>query len=152
MQPQGTVGAVAIDSEGRIFAGTSTGGTCCKYPGRVGDSPLIGCGCYADDEAGGASCTGLGEGIMRIVMAKSALDLLRGDSFQGDGPAAQQRDAAHSQSQAVAEASVWMLEKRGRAKGGLILLDRDGHPGIAFSTPSMAYGLVEPGGQFRIFP
>jgi L-asparaginase / beta-aspartyl-peptidase len=151
-QPQGTVGAVAIDSEGRIFAGTSTGGTCCKYPGRVGDSPLIGCGCYADAEAGGASCTGLGEGIMRIVMAKSAVDLLRGDSFQDDGRAVQKRTAAASQAQAVAEASVWMLAKRGKATGGLILLDRDGHPGVAFNTPNMAYGLVEPGGQFRIFP
>src|ERR1700730_3179809 len=48
----GTVGAVALDSEGRLFAATSTGGTCCKFPGRVGDSPLIGCGCYADAEAG----------------------------------------------------------------------------------------------------
>ena len=150
-QPQGTVGAVAIDSEGRIFAGTSTGGTCCKYSGRVGDSPLIGCGCYADVEAGAASCTGLGEGIMRIVMAKTAVDLLRGDSFH-DGRAVQKRTAASSQAQAVAEASVWMLAKRGRATGGLILLDRDGHPGVAFNTPNMAYGLVEPGGQFRILP
>ncbi len=48
---QGTVGAVAIDRDGRLFAATSTGGTCCKLPGRVGDSPLIGCGCYADSEA-----------------------------------------------------------------------------------------------------
>ena len=55
---QGTVGAVALDKDGRLFAGTSTGGTCCKLPGRVGDSPLIGCGCYADTEHGGVSCTG----------------------------------------------------------------------------------------------
>ncbi|MGH9866320.1 MAG: isoaspartyl peptidase/L-asparaginase family protein, partial [Candidatus Acidiferrales bacterium] len=53
----GTVGAVARDVQGRIVAATSTGGTCCKFPGRVGDSPLIGCGCYADTEAGGISCT-----------------------------------------------------------------------------------------------
>ncbi|MGC1933785.1 MAG: isoaspartyl peptidase/L-asparaginase, partial [Candidatus Acidiferrales bacterium] len=65
----GTVGAVARDAQGRIAAGTSTGGTCCKFPGRVGDSPLIGCGCYADAEAGGVSCTGHGEAIMKIVMA-----------------------------------------------------------------------------------
>ncbi|MGH9706559.1 MAG: isoaspartyl peptidase/L-asparaginase, partial [Candidatus Acidiferrales bacterium] len=61
----GTVGAVALDASGGLFAGTSTGGTCCKFPGRVGDSPLIGCGCYADAEAGGVSCTGHGEGIMK---------------------------------------------------------------------------------------
>src|SRR5712664_3235252 len=74
---QGTVAAVAIDREGRLFAATSTGGTCCKLPGRVGDSPLIGCGCYADSEAGGVSCTGYGEAIMKIVMAKTAVDFLR---------------------------------------------------------------------------
>ena len=58
---QGTVGAVALDNAGRLFAATSTGGTCCKLPGRVGDSPLIGCGCYADSQAGGVSCTGHGQ-------------------------------------------------------------------------------------------
>src|ERR1700736_3575411 len=74
---QGTVGAVAMDRNGQLFAATSTGGTCCKLPGRVGDSPLIGCGCYADLEAGGVSCTGYGEAIMKIVMAKTATDFLR---------------------------------------------------------------------------
>src|SRR2546425_11566078 len=73
----GTVGGVALDRYGSLIAGTSTGGTCCKMPGRVGDSPLIGCGCYADVEAGGVSCTGWGEAIMKIVMAKTAVDLLR---------------------------------------------------------------------------
>src|SRR5207245_11787132 len=73
----GTVGAVAQDCNGNIAAGTSTGGTLGKHAGRVGDSPLIGCGCYADAEAGGVSCTGWGEAIMKIVMAKTAVDLLR---------------------------------------------------------------------------
>ncbi len=72
---QGTVGAVALDANGNLFAATSTGGTCCKLPGRVGDSPLIGCGCYADSEAGGVSCTGYGEAIMKIVMAKTAVPI-----------------------------------------------------------------------------
>ena len=72
-----TVGAVAMDRKGHLYAGTSTGGTCCKVPGRVGDSPMIGCGCYADEQAGGVSCTGWGEAIMKIVMAKTAVDLLR---------------------------------------------------------------------------
>ena len=84
---QGTVGAVALDRDGRLFAGTSTGGTCCKLPGRVGDSPLIGCGCYADSEAGGVSCTGYGEAIMKVVMAKTAVDILRTSaSSQHDCP------------------------------------------------------------------
>src|SRR2546428_9047574 len=55
----------SLDRYGSLIAGTSTGGTCCKMPGRVGDSPLIGCGCYADVEAGGVSCTGWGEAIMK---------------------------------------------------------------------------------------
>src|SRR5260370_15338397 len=74
---QGTVGAVAFDRDGRLFAATSTGGTCCKLPGRVGDSPLIGCGCYADAEAGGVSFTGYGQAIMKVVMAKTAAAFLR---------------------------------------------------------------------------
>src|SRR5437899_413656 len=73
---QGTVGAVALDRDGRLFAATSTGGTCCKLPGRVGDSPLIGCGCYADSAAGGVSCTGYGDAIMKIINANAAADLL----------------------------------------------------------------------------
>ncbi|PYU11181.1 MAG: hypothetical protein DMG37_17755, partial [Acidobacteria bacterium] len=83
---QGTVGAVALDKDANLFAATSTGGTCCKLPGRVGDSPLIGCGCYADYEAGGVSCTGYGEAIMKIVMAKSAVDLLRQSPICVDTP------------------------------------------------------------------
>ena len=73
---QGTVGAVALDENGRLFAATSTGGTCCKLPGRVGDSPLIGCGCYADSETGAVSSTGYGEAIMKVVLAKTAADFL----------------------------------------------------------------------------
>src|SRR2546429_2196376 len=83
---QGTVGAVAIDSKGALFAATSTGGTCCKLPGRIGDSPLIGCGCYADSEAGGVSATGYGEAIMKVVMAKAAVDLLRRPATCVDTP------------------------------------------------------------------
>ena len=92
---QGTVGAVAMDREGRLFAATSTGGTCCKLPGRIGDSPLIGCGCYADSEAGAVSCTGYGEAIMKIVMAKAATDLLRG-AHNTDAMAAARADRENS--------------------------------------------------------
>jgi len=69
-----TVGAVALDVDGNIAAGTSTGGTVNKAPGRVGDSSLIGCGCYADNQSAAASCTGWGEPIMKLVLAKWAAD------------------------------------------------------------------------------
>jgi L-asparaginase / beta-aspartyl-peptidase len=129
---QGTVGAVAMDKEGRLFAATSTGGTCCKMPGRVGDSPLIGCGCYADAEAGAVSCTGYGEAIMKILMAKTAADFLR--------------DVAHASAMKAAEQAIEILAQRTHATGGLILLDRQGNPGWAFNTPRMAYGYIKSDG------
>ncbi len=131
---QGTVGAVALDKDGRLFAATSTGGTCCKLPGRVGDSPLIGCGCY-----GGVSCTGLGEAIMKIVMAKTAVDFLRYPPRELATP----KEAADH----AAQESVLLLKERGRGTGGLILLDRDGTPAFAFNTPRMAYGYVAADGS-----
>jgi beta-aspartyl-peptidase (threonine type) len=133
---QGTVGAVALDRDGRLFAATSTGGTCCKLPGRVGDSPLIGCGCYADSEAGAVSCTGYGEAIMKIVMAKTAADFLRST------PEATVPDSAMR----AARQAVQILASRTHATGGLILLDREGNPGWAFNTPRMAYGYVQSAG------
>ncbi|PYT50795.1 MAG: peptidase T [Acidobacteria bacterium] len=146
---QGTVGAVAIDRDGRLFAATSTGGTCCKLPGRVGDSPLIGCGCYADSEAGGVSCTGYGEAIMKIVMAKTAVDLLRSRVTCVDPIAA--ADACDlSSADLAAREAVHLLGKRTHATGGLILLDRHGNPGFAFNTPRMAYGYVALDGNFVI--
>lgn len=134
----GTVGAVAIDAHGHIAAGTSTGGTCCKRAGRVGDSPLIGCGCYADDEAGGVSCTGHGEAIMKIVMAKAAVDLLRAGSVDSNAP------------QRAAEDCIRLLEKRTHSQAGLIVLDRNGATGAAFNTQRMAWGRVLPDGSFFV--
>jgi beta-aspartyl-peptidase (threonine type) len=168
----GTVGAVAIDRSGHMVAGTSTGGTCCKLPGRVGDSPLIGCGCYADQEAGGISCTGHGEGIMKIVMAKMAADLL--GAAESAGSSSRKRranvksarvsaaaakavalaagDGSQHTAQFVADACVRKLAHRAHTTGGLILLDRDGNPGAAFNTPRMAYGFVDTQGKFKVFP
>lgn len=79
---QGTVGAVAIDREGRLFAATSTGGTCCKLPGRVGDSPIIGAGLYVDSTAGAAGGTGVGEEIIRIGGSLMIVESMRA----GRGP------------------------------------------------------------------
>ena len=130
---QGTVGAVALDDQGRLFAATSTGGTCCKLPGRVGDSPLIGCGCYADYETGAVSSTGYGEAIMRVVLAKTTCDFLR---------------PAGSNPTRAAQAAVQLLAKRGKGTGGVILLDKNGNPGYAYNTPRMAFGHVNPDGSF----
>jgi beta-aspartyl-peptidase (threonine type) len=137
---QGTVGAVALDQHGHLFAATSTGGTCCKLPGRVGDSPLIGCGCYADEEAGGASCTGYGEAIMKIVMAKTAVDFLRRQ------PEHDERESVLAQR--AAQDAVNLLAARGKGTGGLILLDRSGIPALAFNTPRMAHGYVASDSSF----
>src|SRR5258707_7921566 len=136
---QGTVGAVAIDANGNLFAATSTGGTCCKLPGRVGDSPLIGCGCYADSEAGGVSCTGYGEAIMKIVMAKTAVDFLRNPVGSDSNPASilPTPSTPYVASLAAREA-VTILAARTHATGGLILLDRQGHPAFAFNTRRLA--------------
>jgi beta-aspartyl-peptidase (threonine type) len=144
---QGTVGAVAIDDAGHLFAATSTGGTCCKLPGRVGDSPLVGCGCYADSEAGGASCTGYGEAIMKVVLAKTAVDFLRRPAVCVD-PADSGDACDLSTADLAARDAVHLLAKRTHGTGGLILLDRYGNPGFAFNTPRMAYGYVAPDGAF----
>jgi len=121
--PMGTVGAVALDANGRIAAATSTGGTQDKLPGRVGDTPVVGAGMYADDQAGGASATGWGEGILRVVLCKTAVDLLRCEV-----PPAE----------AGARAIETLVRVRGR--GGLILVDRLGRTAAVFNTPRMARG------------
>ena len=148
---QGTVGAVAIDAEGRLFAATSTGGTCCKLPGRVGDSPLIGCGCYADSDVGGVSCTGYGEAIMKVVLAKTAADFLRHPPDAEIHPGiVLPKQHSPTPASLVARAAVHILAKRTHATGGLILLDRQGNPGFAFNTPRMAYAYVAGDGNFVV--
>jgi beta-aspartyl-peptidase (threonine type) len=127
----GTVGAVAIDGSGRLAGGTSTGGTFFKYPGRVGDSPLVGCGCYAADAAA-VSCTGHGESIMKIVMAKVAADLV---------------ESGHD-AQSAADAAVRRLMDRTNGAGGLIVVDRMTRVGAAFSTPMMAWGSITEAGLY----
>jgi len=152
---QGTVGAVAMDRDGALFAATSTGGTCCKLPGRVGDSPLIGCGCYADSEAGGVSCTGYGEAIMKVVMAKAATEFLRNpkgtcEDFSKSACAILPKVVVPDVASLAARVAVQVLAKRTGATAGLILLDRHGNPGLAFNTPRMAYGYVAENGAYMI--
>ena len=118
-----TVGAVALDREGNLAAATSTGGTLNKAPGRLGDSSLIGCGCYADNESAAASLTGWGEPIMKLVLAKWAAD----------------RVLAGNLPEWISHEAINYLKARVNGHGGIILLDAKGHIGIAHNTPRMAW-------------
>ncbi|GHO48369.1 isoaspartyl peptidase/L-asparaginase family protein [Ktedonospora formicarum] len=129
-EKHGTVGAVAIDSQGHLAAATSTGGIFNKYPGRVGDSPLVGCGYYADEIAA-ASCTGDGEDFIRLLIAKRASD------FVADGMNAQE----------AAEAAIKVLGARASGTGGLITVDRRGNIGFAYSTQQMSRAYMLDGMQ-----
>jgi len=120
-----TVGAVALDRDGNLAAATSTGGTLNKAPGRLGDSSLIGCGCYADNQSAAASLTGWGEPIMKLVLAKWAAD----------------RVLAGNMPEWVSPEAMNYLKARVNGHGGIILLDGKGHIGIAHNTPRMAWAL-----------
>ncbi len=121
-----TVGAVALDVHGDLAAATSTGGTLNKTPGRVGDSSLIGCGCYADNLAAAVSLTGWGEPIMKLVLGKWATD----------------RVAAGTHPELAAREAIAYLYNRLGGHGGIILLGPDGRFGFAHNTPAMAWGLA----------
>ena len=123
-----TVGAVGLDKNGNLAAATSTGGTLNKTPGRVGDSSLIGCGCYADNQSAGVSTTGWGEPIMKLVLAKWTAD----------------RVAAGAPPQQAASEAIAYLQKRLSGHGGIIVLDGQGRVGIAHNTPRLAWGFATP--------
>lgn len=127
--PGDTVGAVAVDAAGHVAAATSTGGTFNKHPGRVGDSPLIGCGAYADDRTGAVSATGEGENLMKVVISKSACDLL----------------ARGMTAQEAAEAAIALLADRTGGRGGIVVLGRRGDVGMAHNTSGLAYAYIEEG-------
>lgn len=133
-EQHGTIGAVAIDSDGNLAAATSTGGIHNKYHGRVGDSPLVGCGFYADENAA-ISCTGQGEDFIRLLIAKRAADFVaRGDTAR-----------------TAAEAAIAVLGAKANGTGGLIVVDRLGNVGFAWNSQHMTYaymceGQEEPAG------
>src|SRR5271165_6996263 len=118
-----TVGAVALDREGNIAAATSTGGTLNKAPGRLGDSSLIGCGCYADNLSAAVSTTGWGEPIMKLVLAKWTAD----------------RVLAGNLPEWAAQEAMNYLKQRVNGHGGIIVLNTLGQFGIAHNTPRMAW-------------
>jgi len=115
------VGCVARDAAGQVAAATSTGGMVLKHAGRVGDSALIGAGTYADDRAGAASCTGLGEAFMKAAGAKVAVEAM----LAGAPP-----DAAARQALAAV--------RRYGGDGGIVCVDAAGRLGFAFNTRGMS--------------
>ena len=121
----GTVGAAAIDSSGGLAAATSTGGLMNKYPGRVGDSPLVGCGFYADEYAA-VSCTGYGEDFVRLLIAKRAAE------YVAQGYTAQR----------AADEAMNMLATRTSGTGALIVVDVLGRVGFAKVSQHMPYASI----------
>jgi L-asparaginase / beta-aspartyl-peptidase len=127
----GTVGAVALDRSGHLAAGTSTGGTTNKRPGRVGDSPIIGSGTYADDRTCAVSATGQGEYFMRAVVAHDVCALV---------------DYKKMSLGEAAEAVIGKVGALG-GQGGLIALDGRGTMAMPFNTEGMYRGSIGPDGQ-----
>eukprot|EP00929_Paragymnodinium_shiwhaense_P007746 TRINITY_DN111661_c0_g1_i1.p1 TRINITY_DN111661_c0_g1~~TRINITY_DN111661_c0_g1_i1.p1 ORF type:complete len:382 (-),score=83.40 TRINITY_DN111661_c0_g1_i1:41-1135(-) len=122
-----TVGAVAMDAEGRLACATSTGGVTAKKKGRVGDSPIPGCGGYADDHVGAASSTGHGEAILRTTLCRHAL-WLREQGQSGSAAANAALDHMHQRCQ-----------EQGGGTGGLIMITADGEVVKAFNTKRMVW-------------
>jgi L-asparaginase / beta-aspartyl-peptidase len=123
-----TVGAVALDQRGDLAAATSTGGMPGKPPGRVGDSPFIGTGVYANNRSAAVSTTGHGELIIPIVWAKSAADLI----------------TSGMTTEEAARQSIQLLAPT-KAKGGIIMIDQRGAPAVAWNTPHLAFAYLDPG-------
>jgi len=126
-----TVGAVALDIHGNVAAATSTGGVALKFPGRIGDTPLIGCGNYADNEAGACSATGIGEIAIRLVLSKTVCDQMR----------------AGCSAQEAVENSIRTVNRRIPDTAnhmGLIAVDKNGSIGIAHNSPDICYAYMRP--------
>jgi L-asparaginase / beta-aspartyl-peptidase len=125
-----TVGAVARDAHGHLAAATSTGGIVGKHPGRVGDSPVLGAGTYADDTRGASSATGRGEGILRLTLsARAVASMASGLSPQ----------------QAASEAVAALLTRIG-SEAGMILVAPSGQIGLARTTETMSWAAAWDGG------
>lgn len=130
----GTVGAVALDNEGNLAAGTSTGGMTNKRYNRVGDSPIIGAGTYADNNFCGVSCTGHGEYFIRKVVAYDVIAMMNYLKLS------------------VIDAAQSAINKQTEfgGSGGLIALDKDGHVAMPFNTPGMYRAYITESGKIFI--
>jgi len=127
----GTVGAVAVDIDGHVAVATSTGGLTAKRWGRVGDSPLIGAGTYADDRSAAVSATGSGEYFIRAVAAHQLAERIR---IGGEGL------------QQALDAVLADIRELG-GKGGLIAVSADGDAAWGFTTPAMYRGMADATGR-----
>jgi len=130
---KGTVGCVAIDQFGNIAAGTSTGGRTDKMPGRVGDSPLINCGTYANNKTCGVSATGVGELFIKNTACYQISALME---FKG-----------YTLKQAAEEVIFQILPKD---SGGIIAIDKDYNYQLLFNTSSMLRGVANSDGMFDV--
>jgi beta-aspartyl-peptidase (threonine type) len=131
----GTVGAVAVDPQGNLAAGTSTGGLTNKWPGRVGDSPIIGAGTYADNEACAVSCTGVGEFFIRYAVAHEIVALVKYRQL--------------SVQQAAEKVLHGKLEKIG-GEGGVIVLDPRGNAAAVYNSEHMSRGSITRSGKVQV--
>jgi len=131
-QKYGTIGAVARDKQGNLAAATSTGGIVNKKWGRVGDSPIIGAGVYADNATCAVSTTGYGEDFMRTVLAKRVSDLI---------------ELKNLDAQLAVKQAIDYLQSKVNGRGGLIMIDNDGRCASGFTTTRMIHGWIEKGGE-----
>jgi beta-aspartyl-peptidase (threonine type) len=131
-QKYGTVGAVACDKQGRLAAATSTGGIVNKHVGRVGDSPIIGAGVFADNASCAVSSTGYGEDFMRTVLAKTIAGYI---------------ECTHENAEKAVEYGIEYLRKKVNGRGGVIVIDQNGNCASGFTTKKMIHGWIEHGGD-----
>ena len=131
-QKYGTIGAIALDPAGNLAAATSTGGIVNKRMGRVGDSPIVGAGVYADNETCAVSATGFGEDFMRSVISKTISDFI----WMKEMNARQATDAG-----------IDYLVRKVNGRGGVIVIDKAGNCASGFSTKKMIHGWIEKGGE-----
>lgn len=131
-QKYGTIGAVAYDVEGNLAAATSTGGIVNKRQGRVGDSPIVGAGVYADNETCAVSTTGYGEEFMRTVIAKTISDFIYMNELDAEE---------------ATRAGVDYLRRKVNGRGGMIVIDNQGRCASGMTTKKMIHGWIEHGGE-----
>jgi len=131
-QKYGTIGAIARDPDGNLAAATSTGGIVNKRMGRVGDSPIVGAGVYADNETCAVSATGFGEDFMRSVISKTISDFIYMKGMDAERATA---------------AGIEYLVRKVQGRGGVIVIDNAGNCASRFTTKKMIHGWIEKGGE-----
>ena len=131
-QKYGTIGAIARDPAGNLAAATSTGGLVNKRLGRVGDSPIVGAGVYADNETCAVSATGFGEDFMRSVISKTVSDYIYMKGMDAQG---------------ATRAGIDYLTRKVQGRGGVIVIDSNGNCSSGYTTKKMIHGWIEKGGE-----